>query len=231
METLGALKKIPMEERPYEKCMALGTEALSDAELLAVIVKCGTKGQSSIDLARKILQRSNYEKGILGLYHLTIQDLMKVKGIGKVKAIQIVCLVEFSKRIARKSAASSLQFASSKTVADYYMEDMRHCEKEKLIMIMLNTKCKFIADKLISVGTVNSSLISAREIFIDALKADAVHIILVHNHPSGDPSPSKEDILVTQRVKEAGRLIGVTLIDHIIIGDNCYVSLKEKNLF
>lgn len=230
METLGALKKIPAEERPYEKCLSLGVDSLSDAELLAVILKNGTKGESSVDLARKILSISNYEKSILGLCHLSLHELMKVKGIGKVKAIQILCLLELSKRITKKSAGNSLLFTSPKTVADYYMEDMRHNEKELLIMVMLNTKCKFIMDKLISVGTVNTSLISAREIFIEALKTDAVFILLVHNHPSGDPTPSKEDILVTGKIKEAGNLIGITLIDHIIIGDNCYQSLKETGL-
>lgn len=230
METLGALKKIPAEERPYEKCLSLGVDSLSDAELLAVILKNGTKGESSVDLARKILSISNYEKSILGLCHLSLHELMKVKGIGKVKAIQILCLLELSKRITKKSAGNSLLFTSPKTVADYYMEDMRHNVKELLIMVMLNTKCKFIMDKLISVGTVNTSLISAREIFIEALKTDAVFILLVHNHPSGDPTPSKEDILVTGKIKEAGNLIGITLIDHIIIGDNCYQSLKETGL-
>ncbi len=230
MEAMGILKKIPAEERPYEKCINHGVAALSDAELLAVILKNGSKGESSVDLARKILLLSDYDKSILGLFHLTLQDLMRVKGIGKVKAIQILCLTEFSKRIAKKSAKNALLFTSPKTVADYYMEDLRHSEKEQLIMVMLNTKSKFIMDKLITIGTVNSSLISAREIFIDALKANAVFIILVHNHPSGDPIPSREDIKVTGRIREAGELIGITLLDHIIIGDNCYLSFKEKDL-
>lgn len=230
METIGVIRKIPFEERPYEKCLSLGVDSLTDAELLAVILKSGTKGESSIDLARKILSLSTHEKSILGLCHLSMHELIKVKGIGKVKAIQILCLLELSKRIAKKSAGNSLLFTSPKTVADYYMEEMRHTEKEKLIMVMLNTKCKLILDKLITMGTVNSSLISVREIFVEALKVDAVNIILVHNHPSGDPTPSKEDIVVTKKIKEAGILVGISLMDHIIIGDNCYQSFKEKGL-
>ena len=230
MENNLTVKEMLKSEQPYEKCMLSGAKVLSDAELLAVIIRTGSKGEKSIDLSRKVLSLSNYDHGILGLNHLSVHDLMKVKGIGKAKAAQIQCIVELSRRIAKAQATNNLCFTSPATIADYYMEDLRHEEQEQLILMMLNTKSRLISDKILTKGTVNSSLISPREIFIESLKKDAVYIILVHNHPSGDPSPSREDIAVTKRLKEAGLLIGIQLIDHIIIGDNRYVSFKERRI-
>lgn len=230
MEKNLTMKEMPGSEQPYEKCMLSGAKVLSDAELLAVIIRTGSKGEKSIELSRKVLNLSNYNQGILGLNHLSYHDLLKIKGIGKVKAIQILCIVELSRRMAKARALNHLSFTSPVTIADYYMEDLRHKEQEHLILMMLNTKNRLICDQVLTKGTVNSSLISPREIFIESLKKDAVYIILVHNHPSGDPTPSKEDIAVTMRLKEAGALIGIFLLDHIIIGDNRYISMKERGI-
>ena len=153
---------------------------------------------------------------------------MNIKGIGKAKAVQIRCICELSKRIAKKNSRIKLDFSSSQSVAQYYMDDLRSLSKEQLLLVMLDSKCCLIRDAVVSIGTVNSSLVSPREIFIEALKYRAVFIIMLHNHPSGDPSPSTNDLMVTERIKKTGDIIGIHLLDHIIIGDNLYVSLKEQ---
>ena len=147
------------------------------------------------------------------------------------KAIQIRCLAELARRMAKAEALEGLDFSSPNTIARYYMEDMRHRQKEVMKLLLLNTKAKLIGASDISVGTVNATLVSPRELFLEALKKNAVSIILLHNHPSGDPTPSKEDIIITKQIQEAGELLGVNLLDHIIIGNNCYVSMREKKLF
>ena len=156
---------------------------------------------------------------------------MRVKGIGRVKAVQILCLSELAKRMARAAAMEGLDFSDPKTVARYYMEDMRHKEREVIKLLLLNTKAKLIGECVISVGTVDTALVSPRELFIEALQRNASAIILLHNHPSGDPAPSREDVRITRRIREAGALLGISLLDHIIIGDNCFISLKEQGLF
>ena len=226
----NTIRELPAPERPYEKCMAMGASALSDAELLAVILRTGTKGQGALETARKILSLSPAAEGLLGLHHLTVNELRKVPGIGMVKAVQLSCIGELSKRMTRKSIDREELFSSPDVVAAYFMEEMRHKEKEELRVVFLNTKGRRLHDTVISIGTVNSSMVSPREIFLVALKFQAVSIILLHNHPSGDPAPSREDILVTGRVAEAGKLIGISLTDHIIIGDRCYISLKERGM-
>ncbi|MBS6706589.1 MAG: DNA repair protein RadC [Lachnospiraceae bacterium] len=224
------IKDIPSEERPYEKCLARGAAALSDAELLAVILRNGAAGQSCVELAREILRFSPSASGLLGLHHLSVQELMKIRGIGKVKAVQLKCITELSTRIATMRAKESLCFTDPSSIAEYYMERLRHEEQELLICMMFDTKNHLLGDAQISRGTVNSALISPRELFLQALAFHAVHIILVHNHPSGNPEPSQEDIVVTRRVRGAGELIGISLLDHIVIGDHCYISMFEQGL-
>lgn len=230
MHNSNRIKDLPPERRPYEKFINHGPESLTDSELLAIIIRTGSKGQQSIELADKILSYHNNEKGILNILHLNFNELLKIKGIGRVKATQIKCVAELSKRISKTRAHKELTFSHPTTIANYYMEDLRHCEREQLLLLLLNTKNVLIKDIILSKGTVNASLISTREILIESLKYDAVYIILLHNHPSGNPEPSKEDIINTHRIKAAGDLIGITLIDHIIIGDNKYVSLKEREI-
>ena len=183
-----------------------------------------------MDLARNILHAQSDAGDILNIHSLTLQKLKKIRGIGTVKAIQILCLSEFAKRLAKASAKEGLIFNLPSTIAEYYMEEMRHQKQEHMKLLMLNTKSKLIGESNISKGTVNASLISPRELFIEALDCNAVSIILLHNHPSGDPTPSTNDILLTRRIKEAGDLIGIELLDHIIIGNNCYISLAEQQL-
>lgn len=223
------MKDLHKDDRPYEKCLQTGAASLSDAELLAVILRTGTKGMNSLELAKSLLHECENEEGILNIHHLTLEKLKTIKGIGKVKAIQILCLSELTKRLSKAKAKEGLIFSQPSTIAEYYMEEMRHQKQEIMKLLMLNTKSKLVGETNISKGTVNSAIISPRELFIEALAKEAVSIILLHNHPSGDPAPSNNDIMLTKRVKDAGALIGVELLDHIIIGNNCYVSFLEQN--
>ena len=218
------------EDLPYEKCLEQGTNALSNAELLAVLLRTGTKGQNVLELAKHILSSACGEGGILNIHHCTLEKLKAIRGIGNVKAVQILCLSELAKRLAKATAKEGLIFSLPSTIADYYMEEMRHQKQEHIKLLMLNSKSKLLGEKNISKGTVNAALISPRELFIEALEKQAVAIILIHNHPSGDTTPSENDMLLTKRVQEAGRLIGIELLDHIIIGDNCYMSFAEEQL-
>lgn len=230
MDSSKTIKETSEEYRPYEKCFKYGAEVLTDQELLAVILRTGSLGQSSVLLADKVLSYSNNKEGLLILQHLSVEELMQIRGIGKVKAIQLKCIAELSRRISKTSAGNKLDFSSPASIAEYYMEDLRHEEKEQLILVMMNTKHRLIRDKIMTTGTVSCSLVSTREIFIEALRNGAVYIVLIHNHPSGDPSPSREDIINTKRIKEAGSLIGIELIDHIIIGDFRYTSMRERGI-
>ena len=202
------MKQIPKDERPYEKCVRLGAQSLTDAELLAVLLRTGTVGSPSVHMAEEILSLSKDRKGLLGLHTLSLAQLKSVKGIGTVKAIQIKCIGELSKRIAQTTARKGLQFTQPGTIADYYMERLRHKEQEELICMMLDTKNHLLGEEMIFKGTVNGSFVSPREIFLTAMSYHAVGILLVHNHPSGDPTPSQADLDVTQRIAEAGELLG-----------------------
>lgn len=226
--TYLTVKDLPVSERPYEKCEAYGPSILSDAELLAVILRTGAKNLRAIDLAVNILNYSESYPGLKGLNYLTMKEFMGIKGVGRVKAIELLCLTELTKRMAKEIHRDSLRLITPQSVANYYMQDLRHLNQEQVILILLDSKSKIIKDMVISSGTVNTSIMPTREVFIQALKYEAVNIILIHNHPSGDPSPSGEDIRVTKRLKEAGNLIGIMLMDHLIIGDNKYISLKEQ---
>ncbi len=216
--------------RPYEKCLAYGAQALTDAELLAVIIRSGASGISAVHLAEQILKLNRQDRGLLGIHHLSMSELKELRGIGEVKAIQIKCIGELSKRIARTAARERLTFDEPASVADYYMEFLRHEEQEQMICMMLDTKNHLLGEEKLSKGTVNTSAISPRELFLAALSYRAVSILMVHNHPSGDATPSREDILLTQRVKRAGEMLGIYLLDHIVIGDCTYCSMKQEGL-
>ncbi|MCM1308163.1 MAG: DNA repair protein RadC [Butyrivibrio sp.] len=213
---------------PYEKCLRYGPQALTDRELIAVILRSGTKGCNCLEAAGRVLAKSG-GMGILGLKHMGADTLTEIEGIGKVKAVMLICIGELSARLVRADRKNLISFESSSQVAEYYMEDLRHLERERFMLIMLDNKCALMHESVLSEGTVSYTCISVRDIFRDALKHGAVHLIMLHNHPSGDPSPSKEDIKATAAVSEAGKLIGISLLDHIVIGDNRYFSFKEHN--
>ena len=225
------MKDLPEEDRPYEKCLRLGPGALSDGELLAAIIRTGSRDENSLELADRILELSGAGDGRVGLLHYSLADLCSVKGIGKAKGAQLLCIGELSRRIWRRKAVENAPaFSNPQEIADYYMEDMRHLEQEEIRVMYFNTKQALIRDFLVSRGTVNASIITPREILIEALRCLAVGMVLVHNHPSGDPQPSQSDKLLTRRVKEAGSLVGVTLLDHIVIGDKRFVSFRQSGL-
>ncbi len=220
---------LPAEDRPYEKCVRYGAQSLTNRELLAAVLRTGSRGKSVLELAAELLRLVPEQEGFTGIRRLSLEELSGIRGVGKVKAVQLKCMLEIARRMAREEAGDGIFFTSAQSVADYYMEDLRHEEQELLLVLMLNQRGRLLREKYLFKGTVNASVVSPREIFLEALSSRAVQIILLHNHPSGDARPSREDLQVTRRVKEAGELLGVALADHIIIGEHAYVSLREKN--
>jgi DNA repair protein RadC len=225
------IKELPESERPYEKCEKYGPQVLTDSELLAIIIRSGNKNERSTELAYKVLGMNGNRFGISILNHVTINELVKIKGIGRVKAMQLLAVAELSKRMSMDMKRDAIVFRTSDTVAGFFMERMRHLETEQTRLVLLDMKLKLISEKVIFEGTVGMAPMEPREILREALRADAVYFVLLHNHPSGDPTPSENDISTTKRIKEAADYIGIKMRDHIIIGDNRYVSLKEYGVF
>ena len=222
------MKELPESEKPYEKCVRLGAGALSDAELLAVIIRTGTTERTSLSLAMDVLKLHPAFQGLMGLQHLTFQDLTKVRGIGRVKAIQLLCAVELSKRLARETKEKLVRLDSPWEAASYFMSEMRCLEQEHLYVAYLDAGCRLLRYQVMFIGTIRTSLASPREILRTALQYDAAQYMVLHNHPSGDPTPSREDIEITRRLTDASEIVGIPLMDHIIIGDNQYISLRER---
>lgn len=222
---------LPREQRPYEKCQEKGVEALTNQELIAILLRTGSVEESALELAGRVLRSASGEEELKALGTMSIEQLMQIRGIGRVKAMQLKCICELSRRMAKESAGVLSMMTSPQAIAAYYMEDMRHKSQEELILLMLNGKNRRIGEQMISRGTVNGSMITPREIFLEALRHHAVSIVLLHNHPSGDPSPSEEDHVLTVRVWEVGELMGLPLLDHIVIGDRCYYSFKERGIY
>jgi len=218
------------DELPYDKFLRLGAENLSDAELLAIMLRTGTKDKTPIELGREVLKLGGDTFGLLGLYHFNVKELMQIPGIGEVKAVQLLCIAEIAKRTANMRAKTKLCFDKPETVAAYYMERLRHKATEHLTLVLLDNRKNILNETVISMGTANSTLVSPREICIRALRLEASYMLLLHNHPSGDPTPSRQDILVTQKIKEVSDLVEIPLLDHIIIGDNRYTSFNQKGL-
>lgn len=221
------IKTLPEEDRPRERLFRDGAEALSDAELLAIIIAVGNDKESAKRLAERLLR----EGGLRYLMDASIQELMQMRGIGKAKVAQIKGAVELGLRLSAERV--SLQRTVIKTpddAAGLLMNRMSYGDREEFKAILLNTKNQVLAVQTVSIGTTNSSLAHPREMLRTALKHGAVAVILAHNHPSGDPQPSPEDIEVTRQLREAGSIVGITVLDHVIIGDGSYVSLKEKSM-
>ena len=216
--------------KPYEKAVQYGIRSLSDAELLAVILRTGTKDVNVIHLAEQILSSHPVHKGLVGLNYLSMEELTEIPGIGNVKAVQIRTVTELSRRISREKTREQVRLNQPETIADYFREEVRYLEKERVYALFFNSACYLIRDVLISEGTVNRSLVSPREVFQEALRCGAVNLILLHNHPSGDCEPSAADLELTRRFKSAGAILGITLLDHIIIGGSSYVSFSERGL-
>ena len=227
-ELTVTMKHLPPQMQPYEKCISYGPEFLTDAELIACILRSGTKEYTSVALAEYLLNLRKDKRGLEGLCNLSFEELIRVPGIGRVKALQIQCIFELAKRMTKSEARKTLCFADPQTIADYYMEDLRHKEQEHLLLLLLDVKSKLLGEKMLFTGSINASIISPREIYLEALKYHAAGIILLHNHPSGDPTPSMADRRATKKIQEAGSLLDIPLLDHIVIGDKQYVSFHEK---
>ncbi len=221
---------MPAEERPYEKCERYGPGSLSDSELLSVIIRTGTKELNARELALSLLSRYCSGGGVDAIARLGLEELRAVPGIGRVKSIQIMCMCEFSKRLWRSGKSVKTTFTGPEDMASFYMEKLRRLDHEECWILMMDNKGAWMGEFMLSSGTVNSSLISPREVFVNASKASAVRIALIHNHPSGDPAPSAEDVRVTARLLEAGKLMDIHLVDSIIIGDGIYVSIRKSGL-
>lgn len=215
-------------DMPYERYVLYGPSNLTDLDLLAIILRSGSMGNSVFDISHSILNMDCVKsEGLSGLFGISESDLCSLDGIGKIKASQIICIIELAKRLYTSKAFADISFENARKIADYYMYKFKKLQQEQIVVIYLNTKLKMIADETISIGTINSSIISPREIYIRALKQNAVYIILIHNHPSGDSTPSSEDKAVTLRLKNCGEMLQIPLLDHIVIGDDNYFSMKE----
>ena len=237
MHNNKTIKNLPASERPYEKFLSLGASGLSDADLLAIIIKTGTRDKTVIDIAQDIL--SGRHGNLLNLYEMSYEELLSIPGIGQIKAIQLKAIAELSLRIAKTKKVQSIRMNNPQTIADYYMEQMRHLTNEVVICAYFDVKSRFLGDKFISKGSLSSSVVDVgstmapvhpREVFCQAVKKSAAAVIFVHNHPSGDCTPSRNDIAVTDRLIEGSGIFSIELCDHIIIGDNEYYSFYENKL-
>ena len=222
------IRDIPAEERPIEKLLLNGPEALNNAELLAVILRTGTKGENVISLSTRLL--SEFE-GLNGLLNTGLSDIKRIKGIKNIKASQILAMGELFRRFnSLRAIKNNERISSPKDVANLLINEMIDLKQEILKLIMLDTKNNILGIKDVFKGSLNSSIVHPREIFNEALKKSSSSIIICHNHPSGDPTPSKEDINITIRIKECSKIIGIDLLDHIIVGKKKFISLKEKGI-
>ena len=222
------IKDLPLNERPREKLYRYGVKSLSNSELIAVIIRTGNKGDTAIQLAERIISLD--DRGIGFLSDATLEELTDVKGIGNCKAAQLLAAIELGKRISAYKKEDNIRISGPNDITDLLMEEMRYLKKEYFKIAILDTKNQIITIENISIGNLNSSIVHPREVFNRAIKRSANSIILVHNHPSGDPTPSSEDINITNRLIEAGSILGIKVLDHIIIGDNKYISFKERNI-
>ena len=225
------IKQLPEEERPYEKLELYGEKALSNAELLAIIIKTGTKEESSVTIAQKLLSINPTSKNNLDfLKEMTIEELMNIKGIGKAKAIQLKAVAELAKRISVPSNYQKIKINRPEDIARLLMEEMRLEKQEHVKLIILNNKNEIVKIKKIAQGGINSVNMSMREILVEPIRIQAPKMILIHNHPSGDSTPSKADIQITQRLFEVAQLFDIELLDHIVIGNGNFTSIMSRIL-
>jgi len=218
------IRDLPAEERPRERMEQYGPEALSTAELLAILLRVGSRGESALRLAERLLSQFG---GLVGIARARVPQLSAPPGMGLAKAAQLKAAFELGKRLAASAEGPRPVVTGAKDAAMLVMEDLRYRQQECFVAIFLDTRNQVIRTQTISVGTVAGSPAHPREVFKEALAHGSANLIVCHNHPSGNPSPSREDITLTQRLKQAGDLMGVPLLDHIIIGDGSYVSLKD----
>lgn len=219
------IKDLPKIERPREKLIAKGAENLKDAELLAILLRTGRAGKNVIEVASQILSKYSKKR----LLQMTYQDLLKINGIDSAKATTLLAAFELSKR-AMEVNDTNVPTINSVKDAIAQLTDLRNLKKEHFVALYINARNKLIHRDLVSVGTLNANLVHPREVFEPAVRQFAVYIIIAHNHPSGDPEPSEHDVVITKKLSEAGKMLGIEIIDHVIITENSYLSFKEKGL-
>jgi len=222
------IKDLPYEERPRERLIKHGAQVLSNAELIAIIIGTGSKRESAISLAQRLIME---DRGLKFIVDSSVEKLASIKGIGIAKAVKLKAAVELGRRMMLSTGSDSFTITSPEDVINLMMDEMRYLTKEHFKVIMLNVKNKVIAIETISIGSLNTSIVHPREVFKAAIERSSSSIILVHNHPSGDPTPSREDIEVTKRLVEGGNILGIKVLDHVIIGDGRGISLKEKGYY
>ncbi len=219
------------EEKPREKCRMHGVKALTDQELLAILLRTGSKDKTVLELSEAVLHINPLYDGLVGLAHVSEAEYRQIPGIGDIRAMELCAIGEISARIwKRRRRVSEIDFRDPDSVAGYLKEDMRHLEYETVHILYLDNHKRLIRDFVVSKGTCSQTALSPREIFAEGIRICAVCMIMVHNHPSGDPAPSDEDIHFTRDLELAGRMVGIHLIDHIIIGDNRYYSFRKQGL-
>ncbi|WP_283249429.1 DNA repair protein RadC [Bacillus sp. FJAT-49736] len=219
------IRDFPLDERPRERLIQNGAASLSNQELLAILLRTGTKQESVIQMANRLLKKF---EGLNLLKEASLEEIINIKGIGLAKAVQILAALELGRRIANLSYDDRYVIRSPEDGANFVMNDMRFLSQEHFVCLYLNTKNQVLHKQTIFIGSLNASIVHPREVFKEAFRRSAASIICIHNHPSGDPAPSREDIEVTKRLVECGKIIGIDILDHLIIGDKKYVSLKEK---
>lgn len=228
-EDLSSTEKmadIPLNERPREKMLRLGAEALTDAELIAILLRTGTAEKSALTIGRELTANSGLYQRLAAVKKL--QELMQIKGLGVSKAATILAALEIGRRIASANPLDKIYFGSPQEGAAFLMPRLRYATKEYFVVILLNTKNRVINTETVSVGTLTSAAVHPREVFQPAILQHAASIAVAHNHPSGDPFPSREDREVTMQLVAAGKALGIPVLDHLVIGDGVYYSFQEN---
>ncbi|MBB5174388.1 DNA repair protein RadC [Texcoconibacillus texcoconensis] len=219
------IRDVPKSERPRERMLQEGAQSLSNQELFALLLGSGTKEESVVQLAGRVL---SHFKNLRFLKDASIHELKQIRGVGDAKAVQMKAAMEIGRRMNSVPAEERYAIRSPEDVSKLVMDDMRHLMQEHFVAIYLNTKNEVLYKDTIFIGSLNASIVHPREVYKQALRYSAAAVICLHNHPSGNPDPSREDIDVTRRLTECGQMIGIELLDHVIIGDKCFTSLKEK---
>lgn len=227
MELYSAIRELPADERPREKLVRYGPERLSAQELLAIVLRTGTRNVSALLLADRLL---HCHAGLRGLAGASLADLQRTPGVGAVKAIQIAACFELGKRLMALPEEHRRAITTPEEAAALLSPEMRHLDVEVFRALLLDTKSRLIRIETITKGTLDSSLVHPREVFKCAMAVSAASLVVCHNHPTGDPRPSPDDLKVTRRLRDAGEVVGIELVDHIIIGGSKWVSLKREGL-
>lgn len=221
------IKELPADERPREKMKERGAQALGNSELLAILLRTGTAAESALRLAENLLDRAG---GLAGLGHATLEEVEQVRGIGEAKAVTLLAALELGRRVDSLAPLDRTAVRTPDDVAALLLPRFRYESRESFVAVLLSTKNHVLKTPVISVGSLNASIVHPRELFREAINASAAAVIVAHNHPSGNPTPSPEDVSLTRKLVEAGKILDIPVLDHVVLGDGKYVSFKEKGI-